>query len=87
MQDLGVRGFESVKRPQQSYQVAALDEAQVDKRHALLSIQRLPYVIRLASTSVLRFIASHALSRYSDLQCDLRIEDTKALRTDKCTVF
>lgn len=46
MQDLGVRGFDSVLRPQQSYQIAALDEAQVSKEHALLSVQKLPYVIR-----------------------------------------
>ncbi len=45
-QELGVKGFDCVVRPQQSYEVAALDEAKLDKQHAVLSVQRLPYVTR-----------------------------------------
>lgn len=45
-QDLGVKGFDSVVRPQQSYEVAALDESCPNRQNAILCVQKLPYVIR-----------------------------------------
>lgn len=46
MQELGVRGFEGFTRPLQSFEFAALDRLAIHPQQALLSIQKLPYVIR-----------------------------------------
>ena len=46
VQAAGYTNFKSVRRPKQSFEIAALDDACLDEQHALFSIQRLPYVIR-----------------------------------------
>lgn len=43
-----MKGYPGVVRPKQSFEVAALDEANLYQRQAIFSIQRLPYVIRYA---------------------------------------
>lgn len=42
----GVEGYQGITRPRQSFEFSALDKVTVDSTRALLSIQRLPYVIR-----------------------------------------